>query len=59
MTPAAIAQLLIILAPLVKSAVVEGGKVIAEFKADITQEDINKALQASWNGDVMKSVIIF
>lgn len=48
----AIAQLLVLLAPLAKSAWVEGGKVYAEFKTDISQEDLNKTLElaksASW-----------
>jgi hypothetical protein len=47
MNPLAIAQLLIVIAPLAKSAVVEGGKLIAEFRADLTQDDINKALELS------------
>jgi hypothetical protein len=47
MNPAVIAQLVIILAPLIKEAVVEGGKLITTFRDDITQEDINKALEAS------------
>ena len=47
MSPALIAQLLIVLAPLIKDAVVEGGKLITTFRSDITQDDINKALEAS------------
>ena len=47
MSPALIAQLLIVLAPLIKDAVVEGGKLITTFREDITQEDISKALEAS------------
>jgi len=42
-----IAQLLIVLAPLIKDAVVEGGKLITTFRDDITQDDLNKALEAS------------
>ncbi len=52
MSPAQIAQLAIILAPLVKDLVVEGGKLIATFRDDLSQDDLNKALElsksASW-----------
>ena len=47
MSPALIAQLLIVLAPLIKDAVVEGGKLVTTFREDITQEDLNKALEAA------------
>lgn len=47
MTPLAIAQFLITIAPLVQSAVVEGGKVIATFKDNLSQEDLAKALELS------------
>ena len=47
MTPGAVAQLAIILAPLLKEAVVEGGKLIATFREDLSAEDQRKALQAS------------
>lgn len=47
MSPAIIAQLLIVLAPLIKDAVVEGGKLITTFRDDISQEDLNKALELS------------
>jgi len=47
MSPAAIAQLAIILAPLVKDLVVEGSKLAATFKEDISQDDLNKALELS------------
>ena len=47
MSPALIAQLLIVLAPLIKDAVVEGGKLVTTFRDDITQEDLNKALEMS------------
>lgn len=52
MSALAIAQLVILLAPLAKDIAVEGGKVIATFKDNISQEDLNKALElsksASW-----------
>jgi hypothetical protein len=47
MSPAAIAQLAIILAPLVKDLVVEGSKLAATFKEDISRDDLNKALELS------------
>ena len=47
MSPAQIAQLAIILAPLVQDLVVEGTKLVATFKSDLTQEDLNKALELS------------
>lgn len=47
MNPLMIAQLAVILAPLARDIVVEGGKMIATFRDNITQEDINKALEAS------------
>lgn len=47
MSPAQIAQLAIILAPLVKDLVVEGSKLIATFRDDLSQDDLNKALELS------------
>ena len=47
MSPAAIAQLIIILAPLAKDIAIEGSKVVATFRADLTQDEINKALEQS------------
>lgn len=47
MNAAAIAQLAIILAPLAKEVIVEGGKLITTFRADLTQAEINKALEAN------------
>jgi hypothetical protein len=47
MSPAAIAQLIIILAPLAREVYVEGAKVVATFRDNLTQEDINKALEQS------------
>lgn len=47
MSAAAIAQLIIILAPLMKDVIIDGGKIVATYKADMTQDDINKALEAS------------
>jgi hypothetical protein len=47
-----IAQLAVILAPIARDIVVEGGKLIATFRDNISQEDLNKALElsksASW-----------
>lgn len=52
MTAAQIAQLAIILAPLAKDIVVEGGQLFAAFRSDLTQDQLNQALQlsksASW-----------
>lgn len=52
MSAAQIAQLTIILAPLMQSMVIEGGKIIANIKADLSQKEIDKALElsksASW-----------
>jgi hypothetical protein len=47
MSPAAIAQLAIILAPLLQSAVIEGEKLITTFRTDLTAEELQKALQMS------------
>lgn len=47
MNPLVIAQLAVILAPLARDIVVEGGKMIATFRDNISQEDLNKALEAS------------
>jgi len=47
MTPLQIAQLAIILAPIAKSIVVEGQKIIANYKEDLTQEQIDTALELS------------
>ena len=47
MNPLMIAQLAVILAPLAKEIVVEGGKLITTFRDNLTQEDLNKALEAS------------
>lgn len=47
MSPLMIAQLAVILAPLARDIVVEGGKLIATFRDDISQEDLNKALELS------------
>lgn len=44
---ATIAQLAVILAPLAKEIVVEGGKLITTFRENLTQDEINKALEAS------------
>lgn len=52
MNPLMIAQLAVILAPLAQSVVVEGGKVIATFRENLSQSDLNTALElaksASW-----------
>ncbi|BCS55180.1 hypothetical protein [Geobacter sp. SVR] len=47
MNPAAIAQLIIVLAPLLQSAVIEGEKLITTFRSDLTAEELRSALQAS------------
>lgn len=47
MTPGAIAQLLIILAPLLKEGIVEGGKLITTFRDDLSSDELRTALQAS------------
>lgn len=47
MNAAAIAQLAIILAPIVKDIAVEGGKIIATYRDNLTQEDLNQALELS------------
>lgn len=47
MTPLQFAQLAVILAPVVKEIWMEGEKVYASFKENISQEDLNKALEAS------------
>jgi hypothetical protein len=47
MTPGAIAQLVIVLAPLLKDAVVEGEKLITTFRDDLSADDLRTALQAS------------
>jgi len=52
MTAAEIAQLAIILAPIVKDIAVEGAKTIATFRDNISQDDLNQALElaksATW-----------
>jgi len=45
--PLMIAQLAVILAPLVTNLVVEGGKMVATFRDNISQDDLNKALELS------------
>lgn len=47
MNPAQIAQLAIILAPIVKDIAVEGGKIIATFRDQMSQADIDGALELS------------
>lgn len=47
MTPGAMAQLLIILAPLLKEGMIEGGKLITTFRTDLSSEELRTALQAS------------
>lgn len=47
MTPLQFAQLAIILAPIVKDIWMEGTKVMATFKDEITQADLDKALELS------------
>ncbi|MDA8428922.1 MAG: hypothetical protein M0T70_06665 [Geobacteraceae bacterium] len=47
MNAAQLAQLAIILAPIVKDIAVEGSKIIATFRDNLSQEDLNKALELS------------
>lgn len=47
MNPLVIAQLAVILAPLARDIVVEGGKMVATFRSDLSQDDLNKALELS------------
>jgi len=47
MNPAMIAQLAIILAPIAKDIAVEGGKIIANFRDNLSQADLDKALELS------------
>ena len=47
MNAAQIAQLAIVLAPIANSIVVEGSKIIANYRADLTQEHIDQALALS------------
>lgn len=47
MSAAEIAKLAIILAPLVKDLAVEGGKIIATYRDNVTQEQLDKALELS------------
>lgn len=47
MNAAQIAQLAIILAPIVKDIAVEGNKIIATYRENLTQDDLNKALELS------------
>ncbi len=47
MNAAQIAQLAIILAPIARDIIVEGSKVIATYREDVTQEQINQALELS------------
>lgn len=47
MTPGAICQLLIVLAPILKSGVVEGGKLVATFRDDLSADQLRTSLQAS------------
>lgn len=47
MNPAQIAQLAIILAPIAKDIVVEGSKIVATYRDNLTQDQINHALELS------------
>lgn len=47
MNASEIAQLAIILAPITKNIIVEGGKIVASFREDINQEHINQSLELS------------
>lgn len=46
-TAAQIAQLLIILAPIAEKVTVEGARIYTEFKTNLTQKQINEALELS------------
>jgi hypothetical protein len=46
-TAAEIAQLAIILAPIASNLAVEGGKVIATYRENIAQEQLNTAIELS------------
>jgi hypothetical protein len=46
-TAAEIAQLAIIMAPIVKDFTIEGGKIIATYRDNVTQGDLNQALELS------------
>ena len=47
MSGAQIAQLAIVLAPLMQNLAIEGGKIIATYRDNVTQEDLNSAIQLS------------
>lgn len=47
MTPAQIAQLAIILAPIAQSIAVKGQEIVATYRSDLKQEDINRSLELS------------
>lgn len=47
MTPAEIAQLAIILAPIAQEIIVEGGKIVATYRENLTQDQINHSLELS------------
>lgn len=46
-TPAQFAQLAIVLAPIAKEVVHEGGKIVATYRSDMTQDHINQSLELS------------
>jgi hypothetical protein len=45
LSPTAIAQLAIILAPMLKDLAIEGGKIIATYRDDVTQDAISRSLE--------------
>lgn len=47
MSPAQIAQLAIILAPIAQNIAVKGQEIIATYRADLTQEQIDRSLELS------------
>lgn len=47
MNAAQIAQLVIILAPIAKDIAVEGSKIVATMRDDISQDELNLALELS------------
>lgn len=61
MSAAEIAQLLIILAPIAKDIAVEGGKIVATYRDNLSQKQIADALEltrsATWPELTFKPVV--
>ncbi len=47
MTAEQVAQLAVILAPIAQNVVIEGTKIVATMRENISQADLNQALEAS------------